>query len=279
MSGLGKLLTLFLSLAWLSLATVRAHVVQEVPLHPSPAGGVTISEDADEITVKAERGPVTVSLARIEKPELNTRIYGVLGEVRYSQVAGDGYLEMWSQFPSGRFFSRTLSEAGLMAKLSGDSEWRNFLLPFDRMGTKEVPGTLELNLVLPQGGEVSFRHLVLKEFRVAVSLNDVLEEEGARWMANSRIPGKTGGWIAGALLLALAGFCLMKKPRLARICSLLLTVFGVLILGTGLAAIGQQQSPHEIYALLAAGAGTILFFSLVSWLLRKWERTKKIEDA
>ena len=223
------------------IPTALAHKIQDLKLHPAEASGVSIVEDGDSITVKAAGGPVQVRLAQIDKPALRTRIYGVTGEVKYSKVAGDGYLEMWSVFPSGRYFSRTLGEGGPMAKLAGESDWRKFLLPFDKMGNQEVPGALELNLVLPQGGEVSFRNLVLKEFTVGVSLNDLMEEEGARW-ADRRVI-----WIEGlsavlsVMVLALGAFSLMGRPHATWVCSVMLSGFGLFFMAAGFAAPGREQ--------------------------------------
>ncbi|CAN5376182.1 hypothetical protein BH09VER1_BH09VER1_06400 [soil metagenome] len=260
-----------------SLSTAPAHKVEDLKLHPTEGTGVTIVEDGETITIKANGGPAQIRLAELDKPGLRTRIYGVTGEVKYSQVAGDGYLEMWSVFPSGRYFSRTLGEVGPMAKLTGDSDWRTFLLPFDKMGNQEVPGTLELNLVLPRGGEVSFRNLVLKEFTVAVSLNDLMEEEGARW-ADRRV-----FWIEGlatvliVLVLALGVFSLMGRPHAAWVCSVMLSGFGLLFMAAGFAALGKHQPVNVSYPLLLAGAGTVTVFGLVSACLRKWDLRKQAE--
>lgn len=264
-----SLLTFFLILTVGQAAL--AHKVQEVRLHPAQGAGVTIVEDNDSITIKATGEPAQISLAQLDKPALRTRIYGVIGEVKYSKVAGDGYLEMWSVFPSGRFFSRTLHEAGPMAKLTGDSEWRNFMLPFDKMGNQEVPGALELNLVLPQGGEVSFRNLILKEFTVGVSLNDLMTEEGAHWADRRVIWIEAMGAVIITILLALAVFSLLRKPHAAWVCSVMLSGFGLLFLAAGFAAAGRYQPNNVIYPLLLTGAATVAVFSFLSSLLRKWD--------
>ncbi len=272
-----KKILLSLLLIAASLPSALAHKILEMKLHPTEASGVTIVEDGDSITIKAAGGPVQIALARLEQPGLRTRIYAVTGEVKYSQVAGDGYLEMWSVFPSGRFFSRTLGEAGPMAKLTGESDWRKFLLPFDKMGNQEVPGVLELNLVLPKGGEVAFRNLVLKEFTVGVALNDLMEEEGARW-ADRRVI-----WIEGlsavliVMFLALAIFSLMGRPHAAWVCSVMLSGFGLFFLAAGFAALGRQQPANVSYPLLLTGAGTVVVFGLISARLRKWDLRKHVE--
>ncbi len=90
--------------------------------------------------------------------ELN---HAVGGEIRYSDVAGTGFVEMWTHCENGaHYFSRTRGEAGPMAKLSGTSEWRPFLLPFFGEANT-VLSKLQINLMLPGGGTVEFRNVAL----------------------------------------------------------------------------------------------------------------------
>ncbi len=98
--------------------------------------------------------PAQVALETLTNITVTGRFYSVSGEVKYDGVEGDGYLEMWSVFPSGRYFSRGLEPFGPMGKISRSSGWRPFLLPFDRNGTPETPTRLEVNLILPGRGTV-----------------------------------------------------------------------------------------------------------------------------
>jgi hypothetical protein len=98
--------------------------------------------------------PVQVPLAVLTNPAVTGRFYSVSGEIKYEGVEGDGYLEMWSVFPGGRYFSRGLEPGGPMGKISRTSGWRPFLLPFDRKGISEKPAQLEINLALPGRGTV-----------------------------------------------------------------------------------------------------------------------------
>src|SRR5689334_24000800 len=53
-------------------------------------------------------GPTSLHLVTIDHPQIAGPRYVVSGEVRYQDVEGQGYLEMWTVFPDGqRFFSRT----------------------------------------------------------------------------------------------------------------------------------------------------------------------------
>lgn len=144
----------------------------------SPAANVAFERQGGTVTVQASGGqPATVRLATIRKPEITTPIYGLRGEVRYADIEGAGYLELWSVFPAAktgvmepRYFSRTLADSGPLAKLTGKSDWRPFLLPFDRSGTEAPPSALEFNVVLPKGGTVEFRNVQLVEFPDSQSL-------------------------------------------------------------------------------------------------------------
>ena len=100
-------------------------------------------------------GPTSFHLVTIDHPQIAGPRYVVSGEVRYQDVEGQGYLEMWTVFPDGqRFFSRTLAAQGPLAALHGESSWRRFELPFDISGASQAPSRLEINLVLP--GRVRF---------------------------------------------------------------------------------------------------------------------------
>jgi hypothetical protein len=105
-------------------------------------------------------------LLRIKKPNIIALKYARSGPIRYEDVDGAGYLEMPGYFvPQGRFFSRTLGEAGSgpMAKIAGTSRWCEFVPPFDRTGTTAAPAQLEVNLYLPGRGVVFLQSLKLTQ--------------------------------------------------------------------------------------------------------------------
>src|SRR5260370_21838397 len=120
-------------------------------VRPGEAPGGT---PALELRAKAT-GPTSFHLVTIDHPQIAGPRYVVSGEVRYQDVEGQGYLEMWTVFPDGqRFFSRTLAAQGPVAALRGESNWRRFELPFDMSGASQAPSRLEINLVLPGRGAV-----------------------------------------------------------------------------------------------------------------------------
>jgi hypothetical protein len=72
---------------------------------------------------------MNATVLTIVQPKITTDFYALTGEVRYDNVEGDGFLEMWSHFgEQAAYFSRTLGVAGPMAKLTGTSDWRAFTL-------------------------------------------------------------------------------------------------------------------------------------------------------
>lgn len=95
-------------------------------------------------------------------PGVGTHSYRLVGQVRHDGVGGTGYLETWTVFAEGRAFSRTLGESGPMAKLSGNSAWREFILPMNLAGATAPVDHIEFNAVLPDGGTVSLKDLRLE---------------------------------------------------------------------------------------------------------------------
>ncbi len=111
-----------------------------------------------------KNAPMQAHLLTIEKPPIGATKYALRGEIRYENVQGRAYLEMWSVFPNGRYFSRTLGDpgSGPMSQLAGTSAWREFTLPFDSTG-ESVPIRIEVNLFLPGRGVVFVGPLSLME--------------------------------------------------------------------------------------------------------------------
>jgi len=132
--------------AWGSEPPVKVDWNQTAPLSGRVIDGTV------EVTSSGTGG--TFPLVAIDEPAIAGDGYALTGRVRYQGVAGVGFLEMWSVFPDGgRYFSRTLANDGPQARISGDSGWRDFELPFFLEGS-ERPVRLELDLVLPGTGRV-----------------------------------------------------------------------------------------------------------------------------
>jgi hypothetical protein len=104
----------------------------------------------------------TVTVLTVDRPQISRPRYRLSGLVRYDNVEGVGYLELWNYFPSGAYFSRTLAEQGPMMKLQGSSGWRAFVLPFDATGAP-APTRLVVNVVLQGRGTVYLGPMELSE--------------------------------------------------------------------------------------------------------------------
>src|SRR6266481_2517243 len=81
----------------------------------------TLTGAPDNALKVENRGPgaMSATVLTIMQRKITTDFYAVIGEVRYDNVEGDGFLEMWSHFgETAAYFSRTLGVAGPMAKLT-----------------------------------------------------------------------------------------------------------------------------------------------------------------
>ena len=126
------------------------------------AGAVKSGTVAGEsIRIENDTGtPRRIGVLVLDAPGVESLRWSLHGRVRYEGVEGDAYLEMNNVLPTGTFFSRTVEAAGPMRKLTGTSDWRPFLLPFDATGGAP-PKRLELNVFLPGNGAVEIGPLEL----------------------------------------------------------------------------------------------------------------------
>jgi hypothetical protein len=214
-------------------------------------------------------------LLKIENPGISRSFYAVRGEIRSDNVEGDGFLEMWSVFPAaqagageGKFFSRTLGESGETGKISGTSQLRTFMLPFNRTGAATPPSRLELNLILPGKGVVYVGPLELVEF-AARSADPAIA--GAWW--SDRTAGWIGG-IGGSLLGCLGALigCLaaQRKARgfVIGTASAMIGLGAILAFATVIALMMRQ--PYSVWYPLALGA--VLLLSIIPVRLRGFRR-------
>jgi hypothetical protein len=218
-----------------------------------------------------------VQLLKIEKPPVSKTFYALVGEVKYEQVQGDGYLEMWSCFsppkpgqPEVKAFSRTLGESGEMGKLAGTSDWRPLMLPFDSTGASGPLVRIEVNLVLPGKGVVYLGPLKLVEY--SGSPYDRRGSSAGAWWSG-RTAGFVGG-ISGGTVGCLASLLawLASKGRARPFvvgASVLLIGLGGLSAAAGLVALGLKQ-PYEVwFPLLLLG---VLLLAIVPVRLKQFQR-------
>jgi hypothetical protein len=179
--------------------------------------------------------------------------------IRYANVQGAGYLELDSHFgKKGTFFTRGLASAGPMGKISGNSGWRHFVLPFSYNssdpadGALLLPEKLSLALYLPGSGTVSIRDVAL--FQYANGENP-LQPDG-QWFG-SRSAGLIGG-IGGTLLGLWGGLIGVLSSRGKARTFALASAKALLLLGIvsaigGVVAWAAGQPNAVYYPLLLIG--------------------------
>jgi hypothetical protein len=173
-------------------------------------GGEATSMDGKSALkiVNRNETPLQLQLLKIPKPPISKKLYAITGEVKYEGIRGDGYLEMWNFFPplqsgmpEGQYFSRTLGVGGEMGKLSGTSDWRAFMLPFDGTGGSGSPTRLEINIFLPAQGTVFLGPVKLVEYTGSFASMGIASSN-AWW--SDRAAGVVGG-IGGGVIGCLGG--------------------------------------------------------------------------
>lgn len=235
----------------------------------------TIDGRAAVKIVSTNDAGLRVQLLRITNPPISKMLYAIVGEVKYDNVEGDGFLEMWNYFPplkpgmpEGGYFSRTLGETGEMGKLSGTSNWRVFTLPFDRTGGNSKPSRLEINVILPSQGTVYLGPIKLVEYEG----NFGLQKSGGAWWSD-----QTTAWIGtieGCVLGGLGGLLawLASKGRCRGFVvatSYALIGLGILLTLAGLMALPSHQPFAVWFPLLLPG---VLLVSIIPPRLKQFRR-------
>jgi hypothetical protein len=231
----------------------------------------------------------TFAVLTISEPCITATSYALTGKVRYENIEGTGYLEMWNHFPDGKmYFSRTLGDSGPMQSLSGSSDWRPFTLPFYINTPNLHPTQLEFNVVLPGRGTVYLGPIKLVQFdkgQLAGTIggsgvNAWWTDRAAGWVGG--IGGGVGGIVIGTVGAIIGILTWSGTGR--RVCLWLLGimfVFGLIVmtvgLGGGLAALAFSQPYAVWYPLLIIGASlgllcTILPAALFSTIKRVYEQ-------
>ena len=211
--------------------------------------------------------PMSFHLVTIDHPQIAGPRYVVSGEVRYRDVEGQGYLEMWTVFPDGqRFFSRTLAAQGPLAALHGESNWRRFELPFDVSGASQTPSRLEINLGLPGRGAVWIGPMHLQRATAQAGAT-----QGGWWSARSgtlfgAMLGSVVG-VVGAIIGVLGGRGRARRLVLGLLVGLI-TVGGCLAL-VGVAAAFGSQPRHVWYPLVVIGGAAGLIGLVILPTMRR----------
>ena len=203
--------------------------------------------------------PLRLQLFDISKPAITNLTYGFIGEIKYENVRGDGYLEMWSYFPPSRssepetkYFSRTLGNSGAMGKISGTSDWRMFALWFHANGASNPPSHLEVNIFLPSHGTVCLRYVILCHYEENGSFPTI---SNGWWSSKQAgMIGGIGGSVIGCFGALLGWLCGKGKARnFALAITKFFIVLGILLTISGLVAITLKQPYAVWYVLLLPG--------------------------
>ena len=202
--------------------------------------------------VNIDAGTRSIPLCVINAPAITTPSYAVRGRIRYENVAGVGFLEMWSHFGAGeQYFSRTMGTEGPMQMVSGTSGEREFKLPFHTGGQAPAPKKLVLNLVLNGPGVVEIGPLEL------VPIEPLAGMSGASEWWSGQTAGLVGG-LGGAMIGIIGGAIgilagMGRGKKLVLVLSALITVIGVIALTSGIYAVINQQPYSVYYVLLLLG--------------------------
>jgi hypothetical protein len=203
---------------------------------------------------------MSATLLTIAQPKITTDFYAVSGEVRYDNVEGDGFLEMWSHFSeTAAYFSRTLGITGPMAKLTGTSDWRTFALPFTAKGASSRPSKLVVNVYLPGKGSVFLRSLKLVQ---STRFDAAATHTGGGWSGRTAgIVGGVGGVLIGCLGALIEWLAVRGKAQrfVVNAVRVLIGVGMASALG-GLAALALRQPYGVWYALLLLGVLVLVIF-------------------
>ena len=125
----------------------------------------------EPLTIEAVPGKQRHLLVVLPQPGISSPVYALKGMVRYEDVEGDAYLQMNNDFGvTGVFFTKSMAPSGPLGKISGSSDWRPFVLPFDATQGDQAgvgplaPDELTLVLHLPAAGTVAIRDVKLYQY-------------------------------------------------------------------------------------------------------------------
>ena len=254
--------------AWPELkASGQLSAGEVLPAEPPEKGEILKIENPQDRSKK-------VKLLEIKDPGITDLTYAIRGRIRYENVKGRSYLEMWNYFPDdSHYFSRTLGNRGLLKHLEGTSAWRPFALPFSiEKETAARPNRLVVNLVFEGSGTVYLTPPRLEQYANA---EEVLGVHGAWW--GERTGGVIGG-ILGTVLGLLGGLIgtLGGRGRARTFVMALMAAivfFGCVLLVAGAFALLVGQPYAVWYPMLLCGViSTLVCGSLRPVMRRRYEQ-------
>lgn len=198
--------------------------------------------------------PAVVPLVEIEAPKIEKNVILLSGDVRYENIEGTAFLEMWAHFPDGsHYFSRTLATGGPMQSFQGTSAWRLVQLPFQfSVGPNAArPNRLIVNLVFQGPGSVWLSEMSLAEFDSLASITT-----SAAWWSDATggLIGGIGGSILGLLGAAMGLLVSRGAARRFVLGTMAAGVaLGAILLTVGIVAVVMGQPFGVFYPLLLGG--------------------------
>lgn len=245
-----------LEVQWDALAAAGGLLTGKV-LPGVPGGALRIEADAE--------GPHNIVVWSLDKPPLSSKRWRLEGQVRHLNVAGEGHLILMSTLDGRDYLTKTVAPTGPLGRLSGHSDWRPFVLPFDAGDRPTPPDKLTLQLFLSGEGTVDIGSL-----RLYPSFDDALVADlGPRLGWNQATFGLAAG-LLGSLFGLLGGVLGLlnasrKAPTLVWIIQKGAMALGVVAMGLGIAAIASGEAGGW---LISVGLIGVVVFALVGRTIR-----------
>ena len=208
----------------------------------------------------------------VDNPKVPSHQYRLVGKIKYQDVTGDGYLEMLSYFPKqGAFFSRDLEPDGVMGKITGTSDWREFQVPFySKPGV--LPNRLVVNLVLPESkgklpGTVWISPMKLEavEPPVAMEYEDQASSPFSWPLFAAIFSGLVG--VLGTLVALFAGNPATRRPAFFLTMLLIPCSFAALL--AGVVGWSQESGQNGWYPSIVVGGSWMILFVVAAVVLRR----------
>lgn len=216
-------------------------------LLPVPEG-VTVAWDNGALKVTATEPETSVALLRVPMDGV-TNPYVYQARVKSEGLTAPAYLELWSEFDSGKYFSRALDQA-----LNGDSEWQGTQTPLFLQPNDPQPKSVTLGLRFEGTGAVWIDDIALGPM-------GVLTQAASTQVANSAggILGALFGIIVGTWGAATGYFAPRGKGRRLLLgIGYAIVAFSVITLIVGIGITVQRSMAHAYPFLLIGILGTVL---------------------
>lgn len=226
----------------------RAPLLNGELLPGIPGGALRVKTDA--------AGPHNLVVWVTKTPTVTSSRWRLEGRVRYLGVEGEGQLVLLNTLEGRDYFTKTVAPSGPLMRISGHSDWRPFVLPFDALGKQLPPEKIRLQVFLPGEGTVDLSSLRLYE-----DFDDALIEGlGPRLGWNAATLGIAAGLLGSAFgfLGTLIGFlgATKKGPRAVKMVQRFAIGLGGVAVAIGVAA-----------ALTGAAGGWLISVGLIGVVL------------